>query len=110
MDFFLDKEQLPGEDLDDSESDAEVDEELNELKNEADIKHFNAVLAQAQAMAVKTECKAAGENQSINDTTWGIKLTPKEMEENVKFSLDDVTCPLSKSNGELLSPWIRTCH
>ena len=60
--FFLDEEQPPGEDLDDSDSDEEVDEEeLNELKNEADIKHFNAVLAQAQAMAVKAEHEAAGE-------------------------------------------------
>ena len=60
--FFLDEEQQPGEDLDDSDSDEEVDEEeLNELKNEADIEHFNAVLAQAQAMAVKAERKAAGE-------------------------------------------------
>ena len=60
--FFLDEEQPPGEDLDDSDSDEEVDEEeLNELKNKADIEHFNAVLAQAQAMAVKAEREAAGE-------------------------------------------------
>ena len=45
----------------DEEVDEEVDEELDELKNKADIEHSNAVLAQAQAMAVKAEHEAAGE-------------------------------------------------
>jgi len=47
----------------DSDSDGEgVDEdELTGLQNEADIEHFNAILAQAQAMAVKAEHEAAGE-------------------------------------------------
>jgi len=36
-------------------------DELNELKNEADIEHFNAVLLHAQAMAVRAEHEAADE-------------------------------------------------
>jgi hypothetical protein len=60
--FFLDEGTPLEEDLaSDSDSDEEVDEdELNDLKNEADIEHFNAVLVHAQAMAVKAECEAAG--------------------------------------------------
>jgi hypothetical protein len=63
--FFLDKGQ-PEEDSDgtDSDLDEEVDEELTGLKIEADIEHFNAVLARAQAMAVKAEHEATGELQS----------------------------------------------
>lgn len=53
--FFLDEETL-------LEDDDEVDkDELNELQNEADIEHFNAVLFHAQAMAAKAEREAAGE-------------------------------------------------
>jgi len=60
--FFLDEEPT-SEDSDDCDSDDEdVDEdELKGLQNEADIEHFNAVLAHAQAMAVKAEREAAGE-------------------------------------------------
>ena len=60
--FFLDEGQ-PEEDSDGADSDEEEvdEEELTGLQNEADIKHFNAVLAQAQAMAVKAEHEAAGE-------------------------------------------------
>jgi hypothetical protein len=58
--FFLNEEDSDGADSD--EELEEVDEEeLTELQNEADIEHFNAVLAQAQAMAVKAEREAAGE-------------------------------------------------
>ena len=35
-------------------------DELDGLQNEAEIKHFNAVLLEAQAMAVKAEHEAAG--------------------------------------------------
>ena len=62
--FCLDEGTPLEEDLDssDSDDDEEVDEEeLNALQNEADIEHFNAVLAQAHAMAVKAEREAAGE-------------------------------------------------
>ena len=60
--FFLDEGQ-PGEDSDGADSDEEEvdEEELTGLQDEADIEHFNAVLAQAQAMAVKAEREAAGE-------------------------------------------------
>jgi len=60
--FFLDEEHPPEDESDGSDSDdGEVDEdELTGLQNEVDIEHFNAVLAQAQAMAVKAECEAAG--------------------------------------------------
>ena len=60
--FFLDEGTPLEEDLAlDSDSDEEVDEdELNDLKNEADVEHFNVVLVHAQAMAVKAECEAAG--------------------------------------------------
>ena len=49
--FFLDKEHPPEDESNGSDSDdGEVDEdELTGLQNEADIEHFNAVLAQAQA-------------------------------------------------------------
>ena len=48
--------------MDPDSDDEEVDgDELNELKNEADIEHFNAILTHAWAMAVKAEREAAGE-------------------------------------------------
>src|ERR1700678_4091146 len=62
--FFLDEEPTSEEDsdLDGFDTNEEVDEdELEGLENEADIAHFNAVLAHAQAMAIKAERKAAGE-------------------------------------------------
>ena len=61
--FFLDEGHPPEDESDSSDSDGEeVDEdELTGLQNEADIEHFNAILAQAQAMAVKAEREAAGE-------------------------------------------------
>ncbi|KAF8235149.1 hypothetical protein L208DRAFT_1376580 [Tricholoma matsutake] len=62
--FFLDEGTLLKDDdgSDSDDDDDEVDEdELNKLQNEADIKHFNAVLFHAQAMAVKAEHEAAGE-------------------------------------------------
>lgn len=60
--FFWMKEPPPEEDPDsDCDNDEEVEEdELNELQNEADLEHFKAVLAHAQAMAVKAEREAAG--------------------------------------------------
>ena len=63
MAFFSLKEDSDSDDSTDSDdSEEEVDEEeLTGLQNEADIEHFNAVLAQAQAMAVKAEREAAGE-------------------------------------------------
>lgn len=61
--FFLDE----GDPLDEGsnnfseDEDEEVDEdEPNELQNEAAINHFNAVLREAQDMAVKAEREAAG--------------------------------------------------
>lgn len=65
--FFLDEEISENEASDDesdeeSATDDDVDEnELNALKNEADIDRFNSILAHAQAMAVKAEREAAGE-------------------------------------------------
>jgi hypothetical protein len=61
--FFLDEEHQPGDESDGSDSDdEEVDEdELTGLQNKAEIEHFNAVLAQAQAMVVKAEREAVSE-------------------------------------------------
>ena len=62
--FFLDDESPSEEDSDasDSDEDEELDEdELDGLINEAKIEHFNAILFEAQAMAVKAECEANGE-------------------------------------------------
>jgi len=61
--FFLDEGTPLEEDSDGSDSEEEEisEDELNGLQNEADIEHFNAVLAHAQAMAVKAEREAAGE-------------------------------------------------
>jgi hypothetical protein len=62
--FFLD-EGPGGEEISDDSCGAdeeEVDEDkLNGLQNEADIEHFNAILAHAQTMAIKAEREAAGE-------------------------------------------------
>ena len=55
--FFLDEEPTSEEDsdLDGFDTDEEVDEDkLEGLENEADIVHFNAILAHAQAMATRT--------------------------------------------------------
>jgi hypothetical protein len=61
--IFLDDE-LQSEDYNDS-SDSEAEEvdedELDELLNEAEIDRFNAILFEAQAMAVKAEREAIGE-------------------------------------------------
>jgi len=62
--FFLDDESSPEEDSDvsDSDEDEELDEyELDGLINEKKIEHFNAILFEAQAMAVKAEREANGE-------------------------------------------------
>jgi hypothetical protein len=61
--FFLDEEPPSGEDSDsDSNEDKKLDEdELNGLINEVKIEHFNAILFEAQAMAVKAEHEANGE-------------------------------------------------
>jgi hypothetical protein len=47
---------------DDPDSDDEEleDDELDGLMNEAKIEHFNAILFEAQAIAVKAECEASG--------------------------------------------------
>ena len=59
--FFLDDES-PSEEDSDSEDDKESDEdELGGLIDEAKINRFNAILSEAQAMAVKAECEANGE-------------------------------------------------
>ena len=59
--FFLHEEDAIVEDSDhsDSNDDELSEDELDELQNEAEIKHFNAVLFKAQAMAVKAECVRA---------------------------------------------------
>ncbi len=58
--FFLD--DSPSEEDSDSDEDEELDEdELDGLINEAKIEHFNAILFEAQAMAVKAEHEANGE-------------------------------------------------
>ena len=61
--IFLD-DGLQSEDYSDS-SDSEAEEvdedELDELLNEAEIDCFNAILFEAQAMAVKAEREAIGE-------------------------------------------------
>jgi hypothetical protein len=45
-----------------SDEDEELDkDELDGLINEAKIEHFNVIIFEAQAMAVKAECKANGE-------------------------------------------------
>jgi hypothetical protein len=61
--FFLDEGSPLEEDIDGSDSEEEEigEDKLNGLQNEADIEHFNAVLAHAQAMAVKAEREATGE-------------------------------------------------
>jgi hypothetical protein len=41
--------------LEDSYDEELNEDELSKLQNEADIEHFNAILAHAQAMAVKME-------------------------------------------------------
>lgn len=58
--FFLD--DSPSEEDSDSDENEELDEdELDRLINEAKIEHFNAILFEAQAMAVKAEREANGE-------------------------------------------------
>jgi len=57
--FFADE----GDEEYDSESDDEdgEEDELYALKNKAEINHFNAILFEAQALAVKAEREAAGQ-------------------------------------------------
>jgi hypothetical protein len=56
--FFVDE----GDDTEDeSDYDSEEAAELNELNNEAALNHFNYILIEAQAIAVKAEREAAGE-------------------------------------------------
>lgn len=68
--FFLDEgddsDIMIDEDSEGSESEDEgIDEdELDELQNEADIEYFNAVLIEAQVMAVNAEREAAGQKKS----------------------------------------------
>src|SRR5271168_5025996 len=61
--FFLDETDALDEESDGYNSgyEEEGEGELDRLQNEAEIKHFNAVLFMAQAMAVKAECEAQGE-------------------------------------------------
>src|SRR5271156_4501282 len=65
--FIADDYEGPLEDSEyeyDSESDEEVSEdEVSTLKNEAAIHHFNQILFEAQAMAVKAEKDASGEQR-----------------------------------------------
>ena len=56
--FFLDEDdEMEGSDSDEFDSDDEemTGGELDELRNEAHLEHFNAVLCEAQAIAVKAE-------------------------------------------------------
>jgi hypothetical protein len=62
--FFLDDESPSEKDSDasDSDEDEELDKDkLDGLINKAKIEHFNAILFEAQAMAVKAEREANGE-------------------------------------------------
>jgi len=60
--FFLDDSPSEEKEDSDSDKDEELDEdELDGLINEAKIEHFNAILFEAQAMAVKAEREANGE-------------------------------------------------
>jgi hypothetical protein len=61
--FFLDDEpeSEDGSDGSDSEDEEADEDELDGLTNEAEIEHFNAILFEAQAMAVKAEREAIGE-------------------------------------------------
>ena len=61
--FFLDDEPKSedGSDGSDSEDEEADEDELDGLTNEAEIEHFNAILFEAQAMAVKAEREAIGE-------------------------------------------------
>ena len=61
--FFLDNGDAIVEDSDhsDSNDDKLSEDELDELQNEAEIKHFNAVLFEAQVMAVKAEHEPTGQ-------------------------------------------------
>jgi hypothetical protein len=63
LDGFILDDESPSEEDFDSDEDEELDaeDELNELMNEAKIKHFNDILFEAQAMAVKAECEAHSE-------------------------------------------------
>lgn len=56
--FFLDEESLSEEDLDGSDEELDEDE-LHGLISEAKIEHFNAILFEAQAMAVKAGREAS---------------------------------------------------
>ncbi|KAF8804986.1 hypothetical protein BYT27DRAFT_7258733 [Phlegmacium glaucopus] len=54
--FFVDKEDDTKDESDyDSEDEEAAEDELNELKNKAALNHFNSILVEAQAMAVKAE-------------------------------------------------------
>ena len=56
--FFLDEDdEMGGSDSDEFDSDDEemTEGELDELRNEAHLEHFNAVLREAQAIAAKAE-------------------------------------------------------
>jgi len=61
--FFLDEGDAIVEDSDhsDSNDDELSEDELDELQNEAEIEHFNAVLFEAQAMAAKAEREATSQ-------------------------------------------------
>jgi hypothetical protein len=62
--FFLDDDATEDDSDDCDSEDDEVDEDkLESLQNEAAIEHFNAVLREAQALAVKAEREAAGERK-----------------------------------------------
>ena len=66
--FFMDlDEEEMSSDVDDSESESEDeevdDDELDELAKEAALNHFNAILSEAQKMAVKAEREIAGQKQ-----------------------------------------------
>ena len=80
--FFLPDEEPTSEedpDLDGFDTDEEVNEdELEGLENEADIVHFNAVLAHAQAMAIKAEHEAAGEKPKHKQHYMGNSVHTKQ--------------------------------
>jgi hypothetical protein len=60
-DNILDSEEdIFGENSDSDDSEDELGEDEPRIQSEADIEQFNAILFEAQAMAVKAEREAAG--------------------------------------------------
>ena len=77
---MVDKELTSEEDLnsDGFDTDKEVEEELEGLENEADIACFNAVLAHAQAIAIKAEHETSGEKLKCKQHYTGNSVRTKQ--------------------------------